>query len=335
MSRIRYCKLIAMWTLLAALSVTLATSQAGCRSKSHSVAADTGRTIANVLPEYDGLGVRCLVFGDSGTGGEKQYQLAGLMPGYEPDMVLHVGDLVVPDGAADGYQEKVFTPYHDLLERVPFFPTPGNHDFNDYASQPMFATFVLPENGPEGLEPERCYWFDYGPARFVAFDSNLTYEQLHEYVVPWLDKVLAGAGDRWKIVWWHHPVLTNGNYPPSGKILSLIVPLLDKHEVAITFCGHNHMYERSYPIRNDVIIAGESNSHYDHIGTIYVTTGAGGDDLYSIDQPRPEYLAIQDNSQHSFTIMDIFEGIIEVCQIGEDDSPIDQFAIQRITGKDE
>ena len=54
------------------------------------VAVAGGR--ARTAPGVDGS-FRFLAFGDSGTGKENQYALALQMPEFEPDIVLHTGDL--------------------------------------------------------------------------------------------------------------------------------------------------------------------------------------------------------------------------------------------------
>jgi hypothetical protein len=198
----------------------------------------------------------------------------------------------------------------------------GNHDFDKNGGGPLLANFVLPSNGPEGVTAERFYWFDFGDARFVCIDSNLPFSDMRDQVVPWLDRVLVKAGDSWKIVFYHHPVYTNGKYSSSGKLRQLIVPLFDKHHVHLALNGHNHMYERSRALRAGRVVAPEN-------GTVYVNTGAGGNPLYRIAGPMPDYLAIQDDSQHSFTVVDVTPEEMSVQQIGLDGEVMDRFAIPR------
>lgn len=264
---------------------------------------------------------RFLAFGDSGDGSRTQYRLAELMPEYAPDLVIHTGDLVFPDGAAEDYPEKFYRPYSELLARAAFYPCAGNHDYNDYEAGPMAEAFVLPRNGPEGSPPAMHYWFDYGKARFVCINSNVGFSEMKQQVVPWLDKVLADAGERWKIAFYHHPPYTGGKYAPSGKVRQLLVPLFDRYGVHLAFNGHNHMYERTHPLRGGQIRPTSQ-------GTIYITTGAGGNPLYDVEHPNREYLRVQDNTQHSFTIVDVSPEKILIRQVGIDDQVIDTFALK-------
>src|SRR5262249_51688521 len=70
-----------------------------------------------------------LVFGDSGMGTAAQYQLAQLKGRDHPALVLHTGDIGYWSGSYADYQERYFEYYRNLMKRVPFFPTPGNHDY--------------------------------------------------------------------------------------------------------------------------------------------------------------------------------------------------------------
>jgi hypothetical protein len=165
------------------------------------------------------------------------------------------------------------------------------------------------------------YWFDYGKARFVCINSNVGFSEMKQQVVPWLDKVLADAGERWKIAFYHHPPYTGGKYAPSGKVRQLLVPLFDRYGVHLAFNGHNHMYERTHPLRGGQIRPTSQ-------GTIYITTGAGGNPLYDVEHPNREYLRVQDNTQHSFTIVDVSPEKILIRQVGIDDQVIDTFALK-------
>jgi hypothetical protein len=269
---------------------------------------------------------RFLAFGDSGSGDDVQYDLARLMPKYDPLLVIHTGDLIYMEGAARDYPKKFYRPYADLIVSAAFYPVVGNHDWDDYQAVPMFDNFVLPRNGPAGTIPERHYWFDVGDVRFVAFDSDALNESLRDDVAPWLDEVLTGADGRWKVVFFHHAVFTHSKHTPNRKVLELIVPLLDKHQVDLVCVGHNHLYERTHPIR-DGQIAPDGTS-----GTVYLTTGAGGGSLYARGENPPAYMAVQVDLKYSFTLVDVSPERLAVQQIGMQDAVLDSFEIVRAPG---
>ncbi|HJW83145.1 MAG TPA: fibronectin type III domain-containing protein, partial [Anaerolineae bacterium] len=75
------------------------------------------------------------VIGDSGTGSRAQGDVAAQMLALDPDFILHTGDVIYPDGQAAGYDPRFFTPYRDLLDGRPVFPSLGNHDYRTAGAQ--------------------------------------------------------------------------------------------------------------------------------------------------------------------------------------------------------
>ncbi len=252
---------------------------------------------------------RLLVFGDSGSGDVNQFDLAEGMRRVDPDLILHTGDLVYREGRYEWYDAKFFQPYARLLNRAPFFPCPGNHDADYDEGRPYYRTFILPENGPPGAAPEQHYWFDFAGMRIISLDSNQPYEHLRDVVVPWLDRVLAEAPGPWKIMLFHHPPYTNGKYAPSGKCRDLLVPLFDRHRVGLVLNGHNHMYERTHPMRGGQVVP-------DGEGTTYIVSGAGGGELYEIGPANPPWMCRQMAGRFSFTVIDVHPDRMELQQIG-------------------
>src|SRR3989344_2988481 len=193
------------------------------------------------------------VFGDSGSGDRHQYKVSRQIEKQAPDFILHTGDLIYYSGKDRKYSEQFYHPYRDLISRIPFFPSLGNHDYKNNKGQSMLDNFVLPGN-------ERDYSFDYGNAHFVALDSN----QVNQTSVAWLEADLAATQKIWKIVFFHHPPPFTGTHSGDKSMTDLWMPLFVKYKVDIVFCGHQHFYARSQPIG----------------GVVYVIEGCGGKRRY-------------------------------------------------------
>lgn len=266
---------------------------------------------------------RFLAVGDSGSGKPEQFALARQMATYPAPLVIHTGDLVYMDGEREDYPEKYYQPYADLIRNAALYPCLGNHDVLTEDGQPMLDAFVLPENGPDGVTPERNYWFDFGDVRFAAIDSTAPFSTLRDDIAPWLDGVFKDAGDRWKVLFFHHAVVTHGKYEGSGKVIECILPICDRYHVELVLTGHNHMYERSHPLREKQIVgAGE--------GTVFITTGAGGMSLYELGHgDPPAELAFQHNTGFSFTVIDVTDEKMSVQQIDLGGEVIDAFEVPR------
>src|SRR3990172_296214 len=89
---------------------------------------------------------RFLAFGDSGQDTFEQRLLAlrMLLENPIPDLVLHTGDIAYPSGSFSQFLERYFGIYWNLMKRVPFFPTPGNHDYESNNAEPYLALHAVP-----------------------------------------------------------------------------------------------------------------------------------------------------------------------------------------------
>lgn len=298
-------------------------------------ALDEPRTVS--MPAARGESFRFIVFGDSGNGSNTQTALAERMAAREPDVVIHVGDLVYTAGARQDYPFKFYDPNERLLHRAFFMPSLGNHDCATRRGQPMLDEFVLPENGPPGVPAERNYWFDFGDARFVALDSNvasepyggvLTAEQMGERVAPWLRQVLTDCDARWKFVYFHHPIYTgspNHSIEDHPWMRDVFLPVIEETGVDMVFAGHNHLYERSASMRGGEIVA-------DGAGTVYITTGAGGVNRYPEADTPPAFIVSHNDEVFSFTEVNVEADRLELRQIDETGGVIDEYVIDKAPG---
>lgn len=255
-----------------------------------------------------------IAFGDSGSGRRTQFRLAERMARYPADLLIHVGDIVYPDGDPDDYPEKFFKPYRALLGSIPFLPVPGNHDVQKDRGAFFLQLYSLPTNGPPRVEPERCYWVDYGDARFVAIDSTLDADVLQHDVAPWLLSSLQSATQAWKIVFFHHAPWSGGRRMPDTRIQSTLIPSIDAGGAHLVLTGHNHLYERSHPMGN---------------GAIYITTGAGGKSLHPQLAADELHRAVYNDSRYSFSWITVSSTRLDIHQICEDDQLLDQVTLTK------
>ncbi|MGB0715944.1 MAG: metallophosphoesterase family protein [Phycisphaerae bacterium] len=301
--------------------------QAGvpCHYQLDEFEGQAGQPVASgtvLLPPMRGEPFRFIAFGDSGSAEAGQRAVAERMAGYSPRVLVHTGDVVYPRGHYADYPQKFYRPYGKMIKDIPVFPTIGNHDYYYDHGASYLGEFTLPENGPEGTIPERHYYFDFGDVRFVCIDSNETFRALSNFVVPWMKRTLADADGRWTVVYFHHATFTHGKNAPLGSIRSVVIPAIDEMNVDLVLTGHNHMYERTLPMRN-----GEATA--DGTGTIYITTGAGGADLQPYAGPKPDFIVKDDNTVFSFTVVDVTAEALSFQQVTGDNEIIDRFAIVR------
>jgi predicted phosphodiesterase len=213
-----------------------------------------------------------LVLGDSGSGGEAQRTIAERMLATPADFLLHTGDMVYPRGEPARFDETVFAPYAALLRSRALWPCLGNHDVRTGRGAGWRAAFHTPADNPAG--DEGYYSFRRGNARFVVLDSN-TPAAPGTPQYRFVEDVLARDGAVWKFVTLHHTLYSSGRHGGREDLRDVLVPLFDRHRVDVVFMGHDHDYERTRPLRGGAPVApGE--------GTVYVTTGGGGQALREV-----------------------------------------------------
>lgn len=155
---------------------------------------------------------------------------------------LIAGD-VVSTGQYRDHWDRFFNVGQRTFTKWPLMPALGNHDVIDGLGAEMWrASHALPLNGPEHLEPERVYSFEYSNALIVVLDSGLSVIGQAE----WLENTLANSDATWKFVVYHFPPYNYEHQYP--KIEALWGYLFDKYDVSIAFEGHIHYYMRSKPI---------------------------------------------------------------------------------------
>jgi len=211
------------------------------------------------------------VIGDFGGDTPAEAQVSALVAGFEPDLVVTVGDDNYPNGAAETidrnigkYYARWIAPYRGAFgPGAPanrFFPTLGNHDWRTEGAKPYLDYFELPGN-------ERYYDLERGDVHLFFVDSDphepdgITRDSLQ---ARWLRDGLARtkASHRW--VFFHHPPYSSG---PHGSTPELQWPFRAWGATAV-FSGHDHDYER-----------------FALGGMPYVVTGTGGMSLYRFREP--------------------------------------------------
>jgi acid phosphatase type 7 len=203
--------------------------------------------------------------GDSGSGGKGQLAVAVLLESLRPDLVLHTGDVVYPTGQERDYDSRFFAPYRNLIKTVPLFPVLGNHDVRKGNAAAFLENFYPPLSSPGSTK--RYYSFDWGNTHFVALDSELYHGDRGsdpEEQRNFLERDLATTRKRWRIVFLHRSPYGSSRHGGDEKVREDLEPLFVKHEVDLVFSGHDHVYERTVPIR----------------GVTYVVSGGGGRRLY-------------------------------------------------------
>jgi len=197
----------------------------------------------------------------------------------DASFIIHAGDLV-----NNAHREQEWQEWFDaggwIHSSLPSFPVPGNHEYRPLSTKEEETgkrslsaqwnhQFTLPENGPEGLE-ETAYYMDYQDSRIIGLNTNVE----HEKQAKWVEKVLSGTTQKWKVVTFHHPLFSASSNRDNSELRDLWKPIFDKYKVDLVLQGHDHSYARGRVSPGENTLDGVNLR--DRTGTVYVVSVSGG-----------------------------------------------------------
>jgi hypothetical protein len=101
----------------------------------------------------------------------------------------------------------------------------------------------------------------------------LNSDRVNSFQTEWLKRVLPASTATWKIVVFHHPAWTCGEYRGNAAVVQAWVPLFERYGVQLVLNGHDHNYQRFAPRH----------------GVRYIVHGGGGAHLYPIESCPASY----------------------------------------------
>jgi len=211
------------------------------------------------------------------------------------DFSIHTGDIVHHGSIQDewnnyfidmevvyGYKQGVFVE--------------GNHEQG--SSTKMYDNLLM-----NSTADNRYYAFSYNDIGFIILNSNAAAVD-DDTQTDWLNETLFDFSQKnlFNFVYLHHPLLHSRIDPYFQEKLS---PLFDKYNASIIFCGHNHHYERSFPMINSTSLEYNNTEKYNYselTDPIYIVTGGAGAPLYGFDHDN--FTAAREKAYH-FVIVEV------------------------------
>jgi len=200
-------------------------------------------------------------YGDTDLSGEKA--VSALIHSWNVDFILTIGDNVYAPQTLDN---AVGQQYHDYIGNYQgaygagsainrFFPTLGNHEYNENNVTNYLNYFTLPDN-------ERYYDFQVGPVHFFGLNSNKQEPDGRSSTSiqsQWMHATLDASNASFNVAYFHHTP-----YNPSGSTTTMRWPF-EPWGVDAVFAGHQHNYYRE-----------NRDDNGDGVQLPYTTTGLGG-----------------------------------------------------------
>lgn len=226
---------------------------------------------------------------------------------YESDIFIHSGDFVSKGTEIEQWKPQFFDPAKELLATNPLYPSLGNHEKK---TSYYFEHFTIHEGKP--------WWSaDYGSVHIISLSTEDDGSPNSEQYKWLVEDLRANKDKKWKIVIFHVPLFHVHESRPVYDIRYYWTPLFIENNVNLTITGHDHYYNRTFPI---------GNMSEKQQGTIHITSAGGGADLYSV---TPRNYSAYSRSIYHFIILDVTENQINGKTISIDGDVFDTFSINK------
>lgn len=118
--------------------------------------------------------------------------------------------------------------------------------------------------------------FDQGTIHVTSFSTESPYAPgsvQYEWMEADMAKARANPNTKWLILSGHRPLYSSDNdewkdHQPGCPLLVALEGLINKYAVDLVLTGHEHMYERSWPVFNGTVVnntvAGACSGERDH-----------------------------------------------------------------------
>jgi len=271
------------------------------------------RTLRFRTPPPPGSTFRFAVVGDSGDLTAAAAALARRVRAGRPDFLIHVGDFAYPNGTVRQLDRRFFRLYRRVLERVPLYPTPGNHDLSSRSGYGLAFARVL-----DDPRAGRSYAFEWAGAQFFSLSSP-DVASADGTAARWLARQLAALPrDAWRTVFLHEPPYSPGGKRITPGLRAALPPILEAAHVDLLLAGHDHLYARSAPICDLVADA----------RLIAVISGGGGADLGHPVEARTANFPVVASKTH-YVRVTMSPDAVDIRAVGVDGATLDHVRRRR------
>lgn len=267
----------------------------------------------------------------------REHGITEHMMQWGPEFVINTGDLVLNGQKYDLWTEH-FQRFSGFNSKIMMAAARGNHE-GPRTGEPDKDWFARYHELPGKGEPFSV--FDWGNSHFVLISMDYVPKCAEE-----LERDLAANTRKYSFVVFHNPVYCTGYFGPEdarkedGASFQRIRAILDKYNVPVHLVGHTHIYERSWPLRD--------NRRDDARGTTYIVQGgdinANYPDWWSAVTDNPEtqskptytvFFCRDDRIEHrTFAVDTAAKGFIEVDhQIIWRDEAVPKAALAALEGR--
>ena len=249
--------------------------------------------------------------GDHGDSSEAMDVSEAIIADSQAQMVTIAGDISYADGEQSAWDDW-FNFQQDSMTVIPWVTAVGNHENEPgYGFTPYEHRF-----DSDGQIESEVFWYsrDVPGVHMVFMSTEHDYEP-GSTQYTWLEQDLSSVNrdvTPFVIVYGHKPMYSSNSYHGSEiELRAALESLYVEQEVDLVIAGHDHFYERTWPVLGEEV--DHSNSKYldrfaQESAPIHLVIGIAGRSAYEeLDEPQPEWSAYRENSTYGWTRL-VYDG---------------------------
>ena len=222
----------------------------------------------------------------------------------------------------------------NYLRYIPMANAIGNHDKDN---ENFYSHFNMPNSTHFGkTKAGGDYYFTYGNTLFLFLNTNnLNMNDHKEFIKSTIKK---NQDIKWKIAVFHHDIYGGGihsNDKDVKKLRHKLPNILEKNDIDLVLCGHDHIYSRTYSLKNNKKIKDfsikksiDSNENIEVIknskGITYITgSSSTGSKFYKHTDKTKRYIKLKyDKEESTYTMINVSENNLIIMTYKVDDNEI-------------
>lgn len=212
--------------------------------------------------------------------------------------IFHIGDIAYDLGGDGGrIGDKFLNAIQDMAARVPYMTIPGDHELFSGSRDHYRFRFSTPNSGWPMPMNQVWYSVDAGLIYFICLSTEVFFHDKDniDMQLKWLEEELTQVNENrekhpWVVALGHRPLYCSVNdvsedcRKSDSVVRKNFEDIFYKHGVDLYISGHQHLYERTYPVYQNKALGYNSINPK---GTIQLIVGSFGNQYLTEFSSKP------------------------------------------------
>jgi len=232
------------------------------------------------------------------------------------DLVILGGDLTYAysdNNTTESRNDEWGRMMQPITAYLPLMTAPGNHEAGDRDFIPYINRWAKGNPSKGGF----WYSFDYGVTHFLSMSTEHPYEVGSDQYNFIKNDLITASEKKQKnetkfiIVFGHRPMYSTATHGSDVDLRDSLETIFAKYSVDIACWGHDHIYQRTYPVYNSATNTTSKDWYSNLRGQIiHTVVGNSGRSLYQHSAFDPTWSAYRE-SQFGLSYFNItYDGIL-------------------------